>query len=100
MLEADRRDLPVTPIEGLIGLPPSGKGRRHCLVLAAAGRCIEVSGPVGLETVDGAVIHPLPPLVAARMTLAGVRALAMAPSGPVLILDLRQLHHRYDQANS
>ncbi len=91
MLAADQDGGDAVPIEGLIGLPVSAGELRHRLILKAGGPCVEVSGPVSLETLAAAQIHPLPRLVAARMSLAGVRALALPPSGPVLILDVNMV---------
>ncbi len=77
-------------VEPLLGLPPEARPPRHRLDLAGGG-CVEVSGPVGLDSLPAAAIFPLPPLVAARMALAGIRAVALMPPGPVLVVDLRAL---------
>ncbi|OQX15203.1 MAG: hypothetical protein BWK76_13520 [Desulfobulbaceae bacterium A2] len=56
-------------------------GIRYCLSLKQpeGDRDILVNGPVELVEIPAAAIHPLPPLLAARSTLRGLRALALLP---------------------
>lgn len=78
-------------VEDLLGLPPHRPGPRYRLERAAGGPGVEVSGPVGFLAFPAGTIFPLPPLVAARLGLAGVKALALLPSGPALIIDLDEV---------
>ncbi len=73
--------------ESLIGLPPGSPTRRTRLVIGPEARRVEVSEPVELASLPADCLFPLPPLVAERMTLVGIRALALTPSGPVLVVD-------------
>lgn len=85
---ADDGTAAAAAVERLLGLPPGAPAPRHRLELAGGG-CVEVSGPVALDALPEASVFPLPPLVAARMALAGIRAVALLPAGAVLIVDLR-----------
>lgn len=64
--------------------------RRQCLSLKrqAIDQKMMVDGPVELLSLPVASIHPLPPLLAARTQLPGLRALALhsAPDGQKLSL--------------
>ena len=73
--------------ECLIGLPPGPPARRVRLVIAADSRQVEVSEPVELASLPADSLFALPALVAKRMTLAGVRAVALTPSGAVLLVE-------------
>lgn len=77
--------------EALIGLPPGGATTRKWLVVGAQGRCVEVGEPVELETLPASALYPLPPPVAARITLCGIRGLAIVPAGAILIVDLEAI---------
>lgn len=75
-------------VESLIGLPPAESGRRAILAVGPDARRVEVSEPVELASLPADSLFALPPLVAGRMTLAGVKGMALTPAGPVLIVDL------------
>ncbi|MBF0214824.1 MAG: hypothetical protein HQM00_14895 [Magnetococcales bacterium] len=48
----------------------------------------QVQGPVTLHALPVETIHPLPPLLAARTTIPGLRALALTPEeGLILLID-------------
>lgn len=69
-------------IENLLGLPPCAAENRAApqwldLKQTGAERQILVDGPVELSALPVAAIHPLPPLLAARSTLHGLRALVL-----------------------
>ncbi|CDL00937.1 conserved protein of unknown function [Magnetospirillum gryphiswaldense MSR-1 v2] len=70
---------------GLALLP----GPRRWLVMEADGvpHCIEVAEPVRLQVIDAQDIHLPPPLLAARLTLPALIAIAFDHQGPVLVLD-------------
>lgn len=74
----------IGEIESLLGLPPGAAANRAApqwLALKQEGRDREilVDGPVELAALPVAAIHPLPPLLAARSTLHGLRALVLGP---------------------
>ncbi|WP_295456700.1 hypothetical protein [uncultured Thiodictyon sp.] len=71
-------DVLALPVTG----PAPGALRLH--VIGPTGRLrIQVQGPVTQVRLPAAAIHPLPPLLAARLRLPWVRALGLDPcSGP------------------
>jgi hypothetical protein len=76
-------------IEELLGLAPStGVQTRQYVQLKQADedRQILVDSPVDLVTLPLSAIHPLPPLLAARCSLKGLRALALEPNAESVIL--------------
>lgn len=85
--------------ESVLGLADDGgtDGRR-CLLVAPSGggapRPLSVAEPVHLDAVAAEAVVPLPPLVAARMSIPGARALALDAEGPVLLLDADALDLR------
>lgn len=85
-------------IEALLGWPPAPAGPRQCLSLrppqAGTARAVAVDGPVELLPLAAAHIHALPPLLAARCQLRGLRALAWTGAldqPPLLLLDAAAL---------
>lgn len=85
-------------IEALLGWPPAPAGPRHCLSVrppqAGTARAVAVDGPVELLPLAAAHIHALPPLLAARCQLRGLRALAWTGplnQPPLLLLDAAAL---------
>ncbi|MBF0095010.1 MAG: hypothetical protein HQL34_10755, partial [Alphaproteobacteria bacterium] len=80
------------PVENLIGLDLTrGAGRRILIVKVRSGTDgveITVSEPVSLVPLPVGHIFPLPPMVAARLSLKGVRAIALDDAGPILLIDL------------
>ncbi|HXP97786.1 MAG TPA: hypothetical protein VN809_13815 [Telmatospirillum sp.] len=93
------RDADTVTVEDLIGLPlerdstKSHPALRHpvsrkCLLIGGARDCVEVGGPVELETLPADSLYPLPPPVKARMSLGGIKGLAMTSAGILLIVDL------------
>ncbi|MDR3412826.1 MAG: hypothetical protein P4L87_18075 [Formivibrio sp.] len=79
----------VVAVETLLGLPPASAVRRCWLGVGQHG--VEVDGPVDLRSLPVSAIHPLPELVAVRLQLNGVRALAFEAESPLLLVDLRAL---------
>ena len=76
-------------IESLLGLPRVAADQRRCLRI---GECrLGVSEPVALRALAVDQFYPLPELVARRIQLKGVRALALEENGALLLLDLRAL---------
>lgn len=69
--------------EALLRLSMAGGDRRW---LDLGGVCLEVSDPVTLTSLSADDIHPLPPLLAARLTIPGVRALAFDAHGVIMVL--------------
>lgn len=74
--------------EDLLGLMPH-PGPRRWLVMETGGiaRCVEVAEPVRLQVIDAQDIHLPPPLLAARLTLPTLVAIAFDHQGPVLVID-------------
>jgi len=91
-LEADR-DPRWPSIGDLLGLPAAAPGLMRLLLVAGPGGTlrIRVQEPVTRVRLPAAAIHPLPPVLAARLRLPWVRALAHRPDqGPgvlTVILD-------------
>ncbi len=76
-------------VEGLLGLPADAGLPRSCLAIGPEGRPVAVGGPVELERLAAASIFALPPMVAARLSLKGIRGLALAAPGLLLLVDLQ-----------
>lgn len=81
-------------IETLLGLPVVEAAHRRCLLVGK--HCVEVSDPINLRLLSFERINPLPELVAARIQINGVRALALDVDGAMLLLDLLALLARID----
>ena len=83
-------DAPATlAIETLLDVPLVGEAHRRCL---RVGQCrVTVSESVDLRALPIDQLHPLPELVARRIGIAGVRALALETDGALLLVDLRAL---------
>lgn len=73
-------------VASLLGLTPTGEtsAARQCLALKPlpqqqrnSDREIQVEAPVDLVSLPASLIHPLPPLLAARTCLPGLCALAL-----------------------
>ncbi len=79
----------ATTIEALLGVPQLGAAHRRCLRLGA--QRVAVGEPVELRALPTDQLHPLPELVARRIAIAGVRALALEADGALLLVDLRAL---------
>jgi hypothetical protein len=75
--------------EGLVGVAVSDASPRRCLVLKAGGErlAIGVDGEVSIARLPTRSIHPVPPLLAARTALRGLKALAVDPQGVIAIID-------------
>lgn len=75
-------------IEALLGLPPVPAQTQQSITLKQSqqDRDILVGGPVELVSLPIAAIHPLPPLLAARTTLHGLRALVLPPDAATVLL--------------
>ncbi|MBF0562371.1 MAG: hypothetical protein HQL37_10190 [Alphaproteobacteria bacterium] len=86
----------ILRIESLLGPLASNPVRRRGLVVetATGETVVSVCEPVFLDTLDAKTIFPMPPLIAARLSLKGVRALAMDESGLILLVDLPLLSSR------
>lgn len=77
--------LPPTPIDPSVPDAP----RRYIHLRATPHSPVlvwEVPGPVELQTLPAACIHPLPPLVKSQCRLAGLQALALWQGRLVLLL--------------
>ena len=87
----------LSDLTTLLGLSPSGDGLTHqCLEIhrPTGNQKIRFEGPLELRSVACDCLHPLPPLVAARTTLKGFRALALqsdSQSETILLLDIQAL---------
>ena len=79
----------TTTIETLLGVPPVDGVRRRCL--RAGGWRVAVGEPVELRALPVDQLHPLPELVARRIGIDCVRALALEAGGALLLVDLRAL---------
>lgn len=80
--------------EQLLGLSggetQESAARRILMIKHQAGDyAVSVSEPVELLGLRARDIFPLPPLIAARGTLAGLRALALVAEGVTMLVDFR-----------
>lgn len=75
--------------EALLGLPSVPVGQRRWL--RCAGRELRVNEPLDLRPLPADRIFPLPELVARRLRIKGVCAVALEPGGATLLIDLRAL---------
>ncbi|MDP2901495.1 MAG: hypothetical protein Q8N96_00070, partial [Methylovulum sp.] len=94
-----RTQLPAGPsdtvlaVEQLLGLPfceetQNRDSRRILLMKHPAGDyAVAVSNPVELLRLEVNAIYPLPSLIVARSTLAGLRGLAMGAAGVTVLVD-------------
>lgn len=74
--------------EDLLGLPPQPGPRRWLVVEAGStAHCLEVAEPVRLQVINASDIHLPPLLLAARLTLPALVAIAFDHQGPVLVVD-------------
>lgn len=83
-------------VEQLLGLScedtQNSASRRILLMKHSAGDyAVEVSNPVELRRLEINTIHPLPSLIAARTSLAGIRGLALGPEGLTVLVDFRHV---------
>jgi hypothetical protein len=74
-------------VETLLGLDAVSQAQVRILHLRRADRTVAVAGDVELNRLAAHCIHPLPPLLSARMRINGVRALGLDARGPILIVD-------------
>ena len=79
----------MVAVEDLLGLPLVEAAQRRCLRVGDA--LIGVSEPVELRSLPIDQLYPLPELVARRIGIDGVRALALEENSALLLLDLRAL---------
>ena len=79
----------MVAVEDLLGLPLVDAAQRRCLRVGDA--LIGVSEPVELRSLPIDQFYPLPELVARRISIEGVRALALEENLALLLLDLRTL---------
>jgi hypothetical protein len=82
-------------IEALLGLPSVNNiSGRQFIELKGAELPFAVDGPIDLISITMDAIYPLPPLLAARCKLNGLRALAMVPENNtatiILLFDYSQ----------
>lgn len=82
----------VLTVEQLLGLSceetQNCASRRILLMKHSAGDyAVAVSNPVELHHMEINAIYPLPALILARSTLAGIRGLAMEPEGVTVLVD-------------
>lgn len=75
--------------ETLLHLPAAEGGQRRWLL--SGGQCLEVSEPVRLSRLAIDQIHPLPPLLAARLAVPGARALALDEDGMMLLIEMGEM---------
>ena len=79
----------MVAVEDLLGLPLVEAAQRRCLRLGEER--VGVSEPVELRSLPIDQFYPLPELVARRISIEGVRALALEENSALLLLDLRAL---------
>lgn len=84
----------VPTAEQLLGLSAGdakSRGSRRILVMKRRDGeyAMSVSDPVELLKLRVDAIHPLPPLIAARSSLAGIRGLALGAEGVTMLVDFR-----------
>lgn len=83
-VKAENASEAAETIEALLGLPPRPSSIRRILWIGDTS--IEVSEPVEQMSLAAGCLYPLPELVAARISLPGIRAIAFTPCGAILIL--------------
>lgn len=76
-------------VESLLGLPVDDVTARRCLRIG--NYSVAVSEPLDLRSLPVDRLFPLPELVALRIEIKGVRALALEADGARLLVDLRAL---------
>lgn len=79
----------MVAVESLLGLPRVDAAQRRCLRVGED--LIGVSEPVELRSLPIDQLYPLPELIACRISIEGVRALALEENSALLLLDLRAL---------
>lgn len=98
LLQAGQYDA-ATSVEQILGLPCDQKQDRlspRILLMKCQGRdvAVIVSGPVEMHSLEIGAIYPLPPLIAARSTVRGIRALAIQSGGVTVLVDFQEwLNH-------
>jgi len=91
-LPAEQSDT-VLAVEQLLGLSSCEETQNRasrCILLMkhpAGDYAVAVSEPVELRSIEINAIYPLPSLMIARSTLAGLRGLAMGPEGVTMLVD-------------
>lgn len=85
--------VPVEQLMGLSGDETRNPASRRVLLMKHpdGDYAVAVSEPVELHSLDIDAIYPLPSLIAARSTLAGLCGLAMGADGATLLVDFRAL---------
>ncbi|MDO9104933.1 MAG: hypothetical protein Q7U57_08225 [Methylovulum sp.] len=90
----------VLTAEQLLGLPVyedlQNRASRSILLMKhpAGNYAMAVSNPVELLLLEINAIYPLPALIVARNTLAGIRGLAIGSSGITVLVDFCGLHQK------
>ncbi len=94
-ITADRPEDPTKSIETVLGLTPTTQTTpRYALQFKPLNQTQEIilSGSMDLISLDIDAIHPLPPILAARTHLKGLRALTLPTThtdqGVILLFDL------------
>lgn len=89
----------VPALESLLGLPEPGPektdspGARLMLLMRHPDGefPLSVRAPLQMQAMAASAIHPLPPLLAARTRIHGLRALALEAEGMTLLVDILSL---------
>lgn len=85
----------VPALESLLGLPEPAdppSARLMLLIRHPEGDFpLSVRAPVQMQAMAASAIHPLPPLLAARTRVRGLRALALEAEGMTLLVDILSL---------
>ncbi len=90
-VEGDEAPLRVEVLLGLAEAPSSPRARQVLRVGSpSSGLEVSVEGPVEFRSLAAASVHPLPPLLAARTRLHGLRALAVTEAGMLPLVELRE----------
>lgn len=93
MEQMDNADA-IATVESLLQLPKVAQTACEQVLLikhAPHDVPLRISAPAQLQALPATAIHPLPPLLAARTGIAGLRALALMETGAVLLVDIRSL---------
>lgn len=86
---SDRETATIASIESRLGLEdPSEKPRLILELRTPPGTSVAVRSEVEVRRLPHAILHPLPPLVAARTRLLGLKGLALEPDGLTLLVGL------------
>lgn len=81
----------LAPLLGLPETPATGAMQALAIRRPQGDAELSVDAPVQLQAIPAASLHRLPPLLAARTKIAGLRALVLDREGVAVVVDIRSL---------